>query len=32
MFFTKQKQIIQDKDDAVTQIVEMIENKLAEDV
>jgi hypothetical protein len=32
MFFTKQKQIIQDKDDAVTQIVEMIENKLGEDV
>jgi hypothetical protein len=32
MYFTKQKQIIQDKDDALTQIVEMIETKLGEDV
>lgn len=30
IFFTKQKQIIEDKDDAVSQIREMIEAKLSE--
>jgi hypothetical protein len=32
LYFTKQKQIIQDKDDAFTQIVELIETKLGEEV
>lgn len=30
LFFTKQKQIIEDKDDAISQIREMVEQKLAE--
>ena len=30
LFFTKQKQIIEDKDDAISQIREVVESKLAE--
>jgi hypothetical protein len=30
IFFTKQKQIIEDKDDAISQIRELVEAKLAE--
>lgn len=30
IFFTKQKQIIEDKDDAITQIRDLVESKLAE--
>lgn len=32
LFFTKQKQIIQDKDDAISQIIEVVEAKLGEEV
>ena len=31
IFFVRQKQVIEDKDEAIPQIVEMIEAKLAED-
>lgn len=31
IFFVKQKQVIEDKDEAIPQIVEMIEAKLTED-
>lgn len=31
IFFVKQKQVIEDKDEAIPQIVEMIEAKLLED-
>jgi hypothetical protein len=32
IFFTKQKQIIQDKDDAIQQIIEAVEGKLSSEV